>query len=442
MFADLIQVSAVPTASFTADTLIGCPGLQVQFTNTSTPATGLTFTWDMGDGTILTDPDPLHIYASSGSYDVLLTVSTPEGCEDDSLITDLIEILPVPEPLFSILPPTGCIPLTVNFVNQTMDAVSQTNVWDLGNGTILTSANAQGDYPIPGEYTVSLTVTNSIGCSATVTYVDTVVAHGPPTVLFSALPDSGCEPLSVDLSNDTDPLMVGSCLWDFGDGSTSNSCDPTHVYLQAGTYSVSLEVTSPAGCENDTTIVDLVHVLPAPIADLAMGPQPTDLFNTEIEFTDLSSDDVIAWEWEFEDGTPSSANTPDTTVIFPPMEAGSYPVTLVVTNHHGCSDTITAVVVIDGVFSLYVPNTFTPNGDGINDRFIPIVRDAADRDQSFLVFDRWGQIIYSSNDLGKGWDGSVDGEEPKTDVYVWLIRLRSDVDGMLREYRGHVTVLK
>lgn len=442
LFADLIQVAAVPTASFTADTLIGCPGLEVQFTNTSSPSTGLTYTWDLGDGTELTDTDPLHTYDSSGTYDVLLTVSTPEGCEDDTLITELIEILPVPEPVFSIQPPAGCIPLTVNFVNQTTDAASQTNEWDLGNGTVVTSTNATGNYPIAGEYTVSLTVTNSIGCSAAITYIDTVVAHDPPTVLFSALPDSGCAPLTVEFSNDTDPTMTGSCHWEFGDGSTTNICDPTHIFMDAGTYSVSLEVTSPAGCVGDTTIVDLINVLPAPIADLTMGPQPTDLFNTEIEFSDLSSDDVIAWEWEFGDGTPSSANTPDTTVMFPPMGSGSYPVTLIVTNHHGCMDTTTAVVVIDGVFSVHVPNTFTPDGDGINDDFIPIIRDAADRDYAFLVFDRWGELIFSSSDLNAGWDGSVAGEEPKTDVYVWMIRVRSDVDNMMREFRGHVTVLK
>ena len=442
LFEDLIQVSAVPTASFVADTLIGCPGLEVQFTNNSTPSTGLTYSWDLGDGTVLTDSDPLHTYASSGLYDVLLTVSTPEGCEDDTLMVDLIEILPVPEPAFNIQPPAGCIPLTVNFVNQTVDASSHTNVWDLGNGSVITSTNATGEYPLVGEYTISLTVTNSIGCSATLTYVDTVVAHGPPTVLFNALPDSGCAPLTVEFNNDTDPAMTGSCYWEFGEGSTSNSCDPTHVFLEAGTYSVSLEVTSPAGCENDTTIVDLITALPAPIADFTMGPQPTDLFSTEIEFTDGSSNDVVTWEWEFDEGTPSSANTPDTSVIFPPMESGSYPVTLIVTNHHGCMDTTTAVVVIDGVFSVYVPNTFTPDGDGINDDFLPIIRDAADRDYSLTVFDRWGQVIFSSSDLTTGWDGSVDGHEPKTDVYVWLMRVRSDVDNMMREFRGHVTVLK
>jgi gliding motility-associated-like protein len=285
-------------------------------------------------------------------------------------------------------------------------------------------------------------MTNSIGCSATLTYADTITAYGLPEVLFSVLPDSGCAPLFVEFLNATDPAMVGSCAWDFGDGATSGSCNVTHRYEQPGAYTVSLHVSSPANCEGDTTVFHLVHVFPSPTAQFTIGPQPTDLYATELEFTDGSSSDVVAWDWFFPSATPSSSTIPGPSVTYPYGESGSYPTTLIVTNGYGCVDTATAFVRIDGVFSVYVPNTFSPNGDGVNDVFIPIIRDASLRDYSFLVFDRWGQEIFASTSIGESWDGHVNGAEPKTDVYAWRLRVRSDVDAMMREYMGHVTVLR
>jgi gliding motility-associated-like protein len=442
LFVGLIEVFAVPLASLAADTLIGCPGLEVTFMNTSQTSAGLDCLWDLGDGGVLSDCSGSHFYMTSGVYDVRLTVTTPEGCSDDTLMTGLIEILPVPEPAFSIEPSSGCVPLLVRFENQTPDASSQSTFWDLGNGGTSTSTNAITTYTDPGQYSVSLTMTNSIGCSATLTYADTITAYGLPEVLFSVLPDSGCAPLFVEFLNATDPAMVGSCAWDFGDGATSGSCNVTHRYEQPGAYTVSLHVSSPANCEGDTTVFHLVHVFPSPTAQFTIGPQPTDLYATELEFTDGSSSDVVAWDWFFPSATPSSSTIPGPSVTYPYGESGSYPTTLIVTNGYGCVDTATAFVRIDGVFSVYVPNTFSPNGDGVNDVFIPIIRDASLRDYSFLVFDRWGQEIFASTSIGESWDGHVNGAEPKTDVYAWRLRVRSDVDAMMREYMGHVTVLR
>lgn len=442
LLVGLINVFAMPVAAFTVDTALGCPGLEVSFENMSGPMAGLACVWDLGDGASLADCDGTHVYSTSGSYDVRLTVSTPEGCVDDTLIVGLVEILPVPTPAFSIDPSSGCVPLVVRFENLTPDAASQSPFWDLGNGQTSTSTNVITTYTDPGTYSVSLTMTNTIGCSATLAYADTIVAYGLPVVVFSVLPDSGCAPLFVDFMNTTDPAMVGSCAWDFGDGGSSGSCNTTHTYTDPGSYTVSLYVSSPTNCDGDTTVHHLVNVFPAPTAQFTMTPQPTDLYATDLEFTDGSSADVMMWDWSFTSGVPSSSDLPTPSVTFPYGESGSYLTTLIVTNSYGCVDTATASVRIDGVFSVFVPNTFSPNGDGVNDLFIPIVQDAATRDYSFLIFDRWGQEIFSTTSIGTGWDGTVNGAEPKTDVYAWRVRVRSDVDSMMREYAGHVTVLR
>ncbi len=441
VFPDLIQVAAVPTASFVADTLQGCPGLAVQFTNTSLLASGATCSWDMGDGTVLTDCDPSHIYASPGIFDVRLTVTTPEGCPDDTLATAFVEILPVPAPAFSIDPSAGCIPLVVRFDNETLGAASQTAAWDLGNGQTSDQTNTIGTYTDPGSYTVSLTMTNTLGCSATLVYVDTITAHPLPEVLFTVLPDSGCAPLTVTFQNTTDPSLSAGCTWNFGDGGTATTCDVVHTYTQPGVYTVSLTVTTPEACTGDTTLYELITVNPSPTAAFDMDPQPTDLFDTEIFFTDRSSTDVIWWSWTFSSGLPATSTAPDPVVMFPFGEVNDYPAMLVVGNELGCVDTAIALVRISGLFSLHVPNAFTPDGDGINDLFLPVMRDAMTDGYQLLIFDRWGEEIFTTTDTLAGWDGTVKGAEPKTDVYVWRILVRSDVDGVKREFRGHVTVL-
>jgi gliding motility-associated-like protein len=442
LFLQIIEVFGVPEASFIADTLQGCPGLEVTFTNTSVHTGTFSCTWDLDDGTGSTDCDPVHVYSTPGTFDVRLTVTSSDGCADDTLATALIQILPVPAPAFTVDPAQGCIPFVVRFDNLTPGATALGSEWDLGNGEQSTTTHAQTTYTDPGTYTVSLTMTNELGCSATLVYADTITANPLPVVVFTVVPDTGCAPLTASFQQLTDPALTGSCLWDFGDGSHSSNCSPQHVYATPGLYDVALQVTSPAGCPGDTVLYDRVVVLPSPRAQFAISPQPTYLFATDIQFTDLSSPDVTEWEWDLGAGDPATSTEPSPSSTFPFGVAGEYPVSLVVTNEHGCTDTAYSVVRIDGLFSVYVPNSFTPNGDGINDVFRPIIQDAKLKDYRFMVFDRWGEEIYTTTDLLGGWDGSVNGADPKTDVYVWRMLIRSDTDGLIHEFRGHVTLLR
>lgn len=442
LFEGLVTVYPTPQASFFPDTTVGCVGLEVGFTSISTPAGTYDYSWSFGDG-VITDQNPVqHAYSAPGTYNVMLTVTSADGCHDDTLRSQLIQILPTPEPAFSFSPDNGCVPLQVRFDNQTPDADHQSAFWDLGNGQTDTTTNADGLYVTPGSYTVSLTMTNAIGCSATLTVNNAVTAHGLPVVTFFVDPDTGCAPLQVEFTNTTDPGMIGGCTWQFGDGANSSSCGTSHTYQYPGTYNVSLTVTSPFGCEGDTTLYHLVHVDPSPSAHFAFGPQPTDFYHPDIMFNDHSSDDAIAWYWSFPQGLPS--NSADTVVMvsFPGDQGGTYPVELVVTNIFGCTDTIVHPVKIDGIFSVYVPNAFTPNSDSVNDLFYPVIKDADGRDYDFSVFDRWGAEIFHTVDMGTGWDGTVKDSEPKTDVYTWKLRVRSAVDGFMRAYTGKVTVLR
>jgi len=442
LFEDMITVFPRPTASFLQSTTTACVDVPIDFTNTSAPVDNYTCSWSFGDGNLSSDCTPEHAYATAGIYNVLLSVINSFGCSDDTLRSQLITILPTPEPDFSYTTDSGCIPLEVRFQNDTPDLDGHTPLWDLGNGQTASTEDAIALYDTPGVYTVSLTMTNALGCSAIRTIPNAITAHGLPVVTFFVEPDSGCAPLQVQFTNTTDPGMIGGCVWAFGDGTTSTSCTTDHNYLLSGTYTVSLTVSSPAGCEGDTTLFHLVHVDPSPTAQFTFGPQPTDFYHPEITFVDGSSTDVISWDWHFPEGSPDQASTTRALVRYPNDGGGSYPAQLVVTNGFGCTDTLLRTVIIDGVHSVYAPNAFTPDGDAVNAYFLPIIRDDVPADHDLRIFDRWGREVFQTRDREQGWDGRVNGAEPKTDVYVWKLRSRNSTDGIIREYTGHVTVLR
>lgn len=439
-FEDVVTVHPRPVASFEIDLTEACAGEAITFTSTTTPAGDHTYAWSFGDGAMGTGSPVSHAYAAAGTYNVMLQVTSAFGCVDDVIRPQLIRILDTPVPDFNFTTNNGCVPLEVRFNNETPGQDQLTTAWDLGNGETPTTPDAVAVYSEPGVYSVSLTMTNALGCSGNLTMLDTIVAHGLPVVTFFVEPDSGCAPLDVAFTNTTDPGMIGGCTWDFGDGGTSTDCGTLHTYVQSGSYTVSLTVRSPEGCEGDTTLYHIVHVDPSPSARFTFGPQPTDFYHPEITFTDGSSPDVLSWTWRFPDGHPASSSEPSPVVRFP-GEAGVFPAELAVVNEYGCTDTISQLVVIDGVFSVFAPNAFTPDGDAVNPVFLPIVRDAFAEDHELRIFDRWGREVFSTKDPDQGWDGSVLGAAPKTDVYVWKLKARSTVDRITRVYTGHVTVL-
>ncbi len=439
-FEDAVTVHPRPVASFETSATEACAGEEITFSSTSTPPGDYTCAWSFGDGALGTGCPVTHAYSAAGMFNVMLQVTSEFGCVDDVVMPQLIRILDTPMPDFNFTTNNGCVPLEVRFNNGSPGQDQQTALWDLGNGETATTYDAITVYDIPGVYTVALTMTNELGCSATRTMVDTISAHGLPVVTFFVEPDSGCAPLDVVFTNTTDPGMIGGCAWDFGDGGASFDCGTAHTYVHSGSYTVSLTVRSPEGCDGDTTLYHLVHVDPSPIARFTFGPQPTDFYHTEITFQDGSSTDVIARDWQFTTGMPASSAETAPVVKFP-GEVGAYPVELAVVNEFGCTDTATHIVVIDGVFSVFAPNAFTPDGDAVNPVFLPIVRDAFPEDHDLRIFDRWGREVFSTKDPEEGWDGTVFGAGPKTDVYVWKLKARSTVDRIMRIYTGHVTVL-
>ncbi len=255
-----------PTANFSADPASGCVPLAVTFTDQSTGDVD-TYSWDFGDGGTSTVQNPTYTYNSAGTYTVSLTVSGPGG-NDTETKTDFITVQDGSVTAdFSATPLSGDAPLNVTFTDASTGDVD-TYSWDFGDGGSSTSQNPSYTYNTAGVYTVSLTVSNACGSDAE-TKVDYVTVTEPPCdapiAEFSGTPLSGDSPLQVSFTDNSSNSPT-SWSWDFGDGGTATTQNPSHTYNSAGTYTVSLTVTN--SCGNDTeTKVDYVTVTEPPVGD-------------------------------------------------------------------------------------------------------------------------------------------------------------------------------
>lgn len=301
--------------------------------------------------------------------------------------------------------------------------------------------------PVSTNYQLIVTDTTG-GCTDTAyVYIEAVTDY--PEIQIVIDTNNGCEPVTVTFTNNTDPSRIGTIAWDFGDGTTSSALtNPmVHTYAIAGDYSVSVTITSPNGCISDTIYTNLVNVYPMPTAFFTMNPQPTNIANPNINFYDQSSSFATQWVWDFGinlPGYPTNSTNQNPLVKYPDVNSGTYPVTLMVTTAYGCADTITRDVVIDGLYSLYLPSSFTPNGDGLNDEFGPNGEKIDPDGYSFIIFNRWGEVLFSTTDVTEKWNGKINngGELVPEDAYVWKIMAKDGNNGEEHEYFGHVLVIK
>jgi len=285
--------------------------------------------------------------------------------------------------------------------------------------------------------TSTLTLTSLQGCDSLATLNLTV--NPMPNASFTANYEDGCAPLQVTFSNSGG--SSGTCQWNLGNGVVSSNCGTVAgTYNSFGCYDVSLQITSAAGCSSTLTLDDIVCVNPQPEASFVVNSQQLSNFDPTANFTNTSTGHV-SQTWNFGDGSGTSTlNNPQHTY---PEAAGYYYVTLVVANSHGCVDSTTQLIVVDNVVVFYVPNTFTPDGDVYNETFRPIFTAGFDIYQyQMVIFNRWGEIIFESNNSEIGWDGTYGGNTCQDGTYIWQITYKEIGKDKRNEIRGHVNLLR
>lgn len=325
----------------------------------------------------------------------------------------------------------------------------------VGGGTTLTANASGGDGNftynwMPGNLnggtvtvtppvTTTYSVTATDGCGQTSTQTVTIIVQQLPVITFTADTTSGCTPLFVQFSLDTTGFGNASFLWNFDDnGSTSTVANPSHNFITSGCHDISLTVTVPPGCSATQTQVCMINTFQQPIASFVATPTFTDILNPTIDLTNTSQNATV-WYWNYGDNTSSTNFEQDHTYDVP----GIYPIYLIAMNDSGCSDTAWIDITVNDYHTFFVPNAFTPDDNGHNEIFIPEFTNIISDGYSLIVFDRWGNIVFESNDPAVGWNGrwKNSGKMAQEDIYVYRINY---TDNMYKTYKllGHVALIR
>ncbi len=325
---NLISVGTINSTFTSPDSV--CVGVPASFINTTSPVPGVS-TWYFGDGASATGINVNHVYTTAGIYTVKL-VNDFGACKDS--ITREIKVNPKPPTGFTASATQSCqAPFNVAFTPAAMG--DYTYQWNFGDGGASSSASPSHIYTAPGVYTVQLIVTNASGCRDTLTRTDYIRIE-LPEIVIDGFPVTGCVPATVHpTATVTVNEPVASYLWNFGDGATSTSATPSHTYTRAGTYDVSLTITTVGGCTRTVTITRAVRVGVKPNADFTALP-PNVCASDPVQFTDNSTgSDIDEWFWDFGDGQTSTLQNPSHLY----SDTGYFNVTLIVMSNT-CADTI------------------------------------------------------------------------------------------------------
>ncbi len=263
-----------------------------------------------------------------------------------------------------------------------------------------------------------------------------------PNVSIVSNSEKGCAPVEVIFN--TPSVNNGTGLWNLGDGSEPlQGLTVTHLYTTPGSYTVSFNYQDDIGCATQAFLANPIIVYEVPKANFSYSPDDITIANPEVQFSNLSTilgNNTYQWQmsnlYQLNDVNPK--------VVFP--QAGDYEIVLTATTIHGCKDVVSKMIQVKNDYGIYIPSSFSPNFDGLNDVFIPIFSPyGLDlKTYEMEVFDRWGHSMFLTKDFTKGWDGTVlnKGDEPlKQDVYVYKLRYK-DIDGKIHNKTGHVTLMK
>jgi gliding motility-associated-like protein len=291
--------------------------------------------------------------------------------------------------------------------------------WSNGT-TTSTNTVTQGSY--------SVTVTDSNGCTDTTSVTVTELSN--PVADFLVNPACAGEPIS--FTNNSSPSGL-NYLWNFGNGNSSSSSNPVETFNQGGNFTVIL-IVSDGSCSDTTT--QTLQVYTTPLAGFSASPLRVIENEDSVRFTNISTG-ADTYLWDFGDGGTSADTSPSH--IY--SNTGFYTVTLIASNQFGCVDTFSRTDYIE-VFDkprFYIPNAFSPNGDGINDEFR--IYATGIKEIYLTIFNRWGEQVFYTEDLRSGWKGTINGNEGEQAVYVYYVKAVFN-DLTINTYKGSVTLLR
>ena len=329
--------------------------------------------------------------------------------------------------------------VTFTDLSTTGSGQMETWEWDYADGNFSDIQNPRHFYEIPGNFPVTLTVTDINECVDDTT-VNVRYFPVPRLIVIEPSQFRGCSPGEIFFNNLTVPIDDSyQITWDFGDGSSgSTAISPTHTFINPGVYDVSVNIVSPIGCETEATFDSWIEILPGPDADFTFTPEMPNSFNNTVSFFDQSFN-AVGYYWDFDGEANAFIRNPVHTF----QDTGRKVVTLVATRDNGCTDTAVQVIDIVPELTYHLPNAFTPNGDGLNDGYRGNGIFTGLTGFQMNIWNRWGEKVFETTDPTESWNGLYknSGKPAPKGVYVCVVQFTGP-RGELTKLEELVTLIR
>jgi gliding motility-associated-like protein len=424
---------------------MGCIPLTVDFKDTL--AMGTRYVWNFGDGSpdeTTTAAQNSHTYNNIGNYTVRLVSIDSSTCNITDTSYTTINVRQDNAKLdFSSTKLPPCENLSYRFDNLSVPPAApgkpftnQTFRWNFGDGTTLVAGtnSVTHTYSTRGTYNVSLSLIDTNYCN----YPDSITKQIRIAENVKAefnTPPFGCAPYTAIINNTSAGGQVFQ--WDFGDGTTSTQTSPTHQYNTPGPYTIKLVAIDSATCNFIDSTSFPILVSGSPTALFSYTPNPAQV-NTAVVYTNASIGGT-SYLWNFGDGDSLFTIRRDTTVKHFFNATKTFNTCLIVYNQYGCTDTFCLPVAARVIPALDVPNAFTPNGDGINDQ-VHVMGFAIGK-MMWKIYNRWGQLVFTTSNRNEGWDGRYKGILQPQEVYTYTLEIEF-TDGTKASKTGDITLLR
>ncbi len=430
----LTGFSTPPVISVSSDVVI-CQNGVAFLSASATGGTSFMYHWDDFSGTASSQVASPTV---SGYYSV--EVENQSGCVStkDSILVTVLAPLSASITAPTVVCPNQLVNLSVFGVSGGLSPYTFT--WSIGSTIISTASSIIATVANSTSYTVEV----SDGCESTPIVLSTAI-NVTPFVLppFQIDLNVQCEPAVFNLVNTMAPAEVQSSVWQISSGENfSNQNSIQLVDYLPGVYDVALAVVSVSGCTDTIVLLNALTVYPKPHADFTFNPTVITSLNPVVNFVNQSTGG-ISYTWNIENGAPAISVTDNCTSTFPEGQAGSYNVILSAESEHNCIDSILKVVTVIEEQLVYIPNTFTPNEDNKNSTWKFYVS-GYDLLRSFelIVFNRWGEIVWKTNEVTAEWDGTYKGSVVSDGVYTWTLVTKDVISDNKTYFKGNVNILR
>lgn len=427
---------ADPIAAIAPQTAF-CEGYDFTFVNNSTNATD--YYWNfgtIGTGDVSILQNPIFTYPDTGHYVVTLLTTAPFTCPDSASIA--IDIFGELEPFFAAQDPQCFLTHEFDFQAIGASTANASISWSFENGIPASTSNSlvsNVNFNEPGTYEVTLTIAEN-GCLESYTDSVWVVEEFNNAVIYE--PSEGCPGESVNLQITSESEVPVYYIWDLDDGNLSYAPALTHTYTNPGTYNIEVVAYTNFGCIQSQTIElpNAVVIHPAATASFMANPTIVSILDPTIVIQSTSPD---ASECLYIMSDGNTLDQCDGTYAF--NEAGIHTITQYVLNEWGCGTSVSGTIVVQG-FLFFAPNAFTPDGDGMNDTWMPEMTGVESYELN--IYNRWGELCYSNTDLSQPWVGESEVDSDyfaPNGIYQYRVTAQ-DLTGTIHEFSGTIALIR